>query len=126
MWSRGRARGCFGGKPRWREVRFAVVDWKKAWKTVERGCMVTVKLVIVVGWKLRSRVFNLVPRVESVVEGAWIWSRFAVDEGLICGPMKRIGLQGDSNRAVLRVVIARVHAGSQSKPTVNSRGWVQI
>ena len=31
--------------------------------------MVVVKLVIVVGWKLRSRVVSLVPRVESVVEG---------------------------------------------------------
>lgn len=69
MWSRGRVRGCFGGKPRWRDVRFAVVDWKNAWKMLECGCMVVVKLVIVVGWKLRSKVVSRVPRVESVVEG---------------------------------------------------------
>lgn len=69
MWSRGRVRGCFGGKPRWSDVRFAVVDWKKAWKMLERGCIMVVKLVIVVGWKVRSRVVSRVPRVESVVEG---------------------------------------------------------
>ena len=53
------------------------------------------------------------PTTERVEDGG-VWRR-AVVSGvmLICGPTKRIGLQGDSSKPRLRIFTARVHADSQ-------------
>lgn len=107
---RFRFSGVLDRKPMWRAIRFLAAR-KKRWKIVERDDMVLVRSFV--EGMFMSRVVRQVASEERVVGG--VCRRWRVESGFSCGAVKRMEVFFEFRRARLRVVIARVQAGSQLK-----------
>lgn len=96
---------------------------KKSWKTLDSVSMYVDSLAA--EWKVTSKLASRAPSAERLVDGAC--SNRTVASGLICGPTNLTELQFDSSKEMLKLVIALVQAGSQSRrvvlPNERSRMW---
>jgi hypothetical protein len=127
MWwkteSRLRVRGVLLRKPMCSATRFFAAS-KKRRRIADRDDMLVVSFSF--AGMLMSSAMRRVASWERVEGG--VWRRWRVDSGLSWGAVKRID-EVEVRRALLRVVIARVQAGSHVKRVVwvgaVRRNWIR-